>query len=164
MISSYSSQCNVLRNFFIIRTYYRNESGLSYYSCCARKDAFWKSKAGKKKICCDFKGKITLIKQSHTILCLFNTIDSSQIILAIYICSRNWKLPREWTYLRAGPSRSQPPTLLWRFELCCEIQPLVGLALRGKRYDFFKANESDYSLHFVPFLNSHSVISPSIFI
>ena len=78
----------------------------------------------------------------------FNTIDSSQIILAIYICSRTWKLPREWTYMRAGPSRSQPPSLLWRFELCCEIQPLVGLALRGKRYDFFKANESDYSLHF----------------
>ena len=129
------------RSFFIIRTYYRNESGLSYCSCCARKDAFWKSKAGKKKICCDFKpgkGKITLIKQSHTILICFNTIDSSQIILAIYICSRTWKLPREWTYMRAGPSRSQPPTLLWWFELCGEIQTLVGLPLRGNRYDFLR--------------------------
>ena len=91
-----------LEIFFIIRTYYRNESGLSYYSCCARKDAFWKSKAGKKKICCDFKpgkGKITLIKQSHTIL--INTIDSSQIILAIYICSRTWKLHQERKDMRA---------------------------------------------------------------
>ena len=92
--------------FFIIRTYYRNESGLSYYSCCARKDAFWKSKAGKKKICCDFKnGKITLIKQSHTILCLFcfNTIDSSQVILEIYICSRTWRLPQEKRHVLADP-------------------------------------------------------------